>query len=127
MKHSIRTVSIFFILALLISCGGNKAEEVETVVPVAVKTTSVTNQNIQGVLGFFGNVEGNQAVKVYSTVPNRVTNIKVDIGDKVKKGQVLATINADKISEGVTQAEAGYEATLAQYNTTEAEFQRAQK
>ena len=124
------STKIFLILStsiLIIGCGGNEGDEANEVAPIAVKVAEITNQDIQGVLGFFGNIEGEQAVKVYSTIPNRVTNIYANIGDNVRKGQVLATINADKITEGVTQAEAGYEAALAQYNTTEAEFQRVQK
>jgi membrane fusion protein (multidrug efflux system) len=127
MKYITKTLLIISLSTLLFNCGG-KSDENETKKPrVAVNIAEVTSQDIQGVLGFFGNVEGNQAVKVFSTVPNRVTNIYVDIGDKVNKGKVLATISADKISDAVTQAEAGYEATLGQYNTTEAEFQRVQK
>jgi len=127
MKHLLRIFLLFSISIIIINCSGKPTEEVEKVIPIAVKTAEIVNQDIQGVLGFFGNIEGEQAVKVYSTIPNRVTNLYVEIGDKVRKGQVLATISADKISEGVTQAEAGYEATVAQYNTTEAEFQRVQK
>ena len=127
MKYITKTLLIISLSTLLFNCGG-KSDENETKEPrVAVNIAEVTSQDIQGVLGFFGNIEGNQAVKVFSTVPNRVTNIYVDIGDKVNKGTVLATIKADKISDAVTQAEAGYEATLSQYNTTEAEFQRVQK
>ena len=127
MKHLLRTLLVLSISLIITNCGGNSEEEAEKVTPIAVKTAEITNQDIHGVLGFFGNIEGEQSVKVFSTVPTRVTNIYVDIGDKVRKGQILATVSADKISEGVTQAEAGYEATLAQYNTTEAEFQRVQK
>jgi len=127
MKHLLRIFLLFSVSIIIINCGGKPTEEVEKVIPIAVKTAEIVNQDIQGVLGFFGNIEGEQAVKVYSTIPNRVTNLYVEIGDKVRRGQVLATISADKISEGVTQAEAGYEATVAQYNTTEAEFQRVQK
>jgi len=127
MKHLLRTLLLISISIIIFNCGEKTSEEIEKVIPIAVKTSEVANQDIHGVLGFFGNIEGEQAVKVYSTIPNRVTNLYVEIGDKVRRGQVLATISADKISEGVTQAEAGYEATLAQYNTTEAEFQRVQK
>ena len=127
MKYLLRTLLVLSISLIIINCGGKAEEEAEKVTPIAVETAEVTNQDIQGVLGFFGNIEGEQSVKVFSTVPTRVTNIYVDIGDKVRKGQILATVSADKISEGVTQAEAGYEATHAQYNTTEAEFQRVQK
>jgi len=127
MKYITKTLLIISISTLLLNCGGESDENETKKARVAVNIAEVTSQDIQGVLGFFGNIEGNQAVKVFSTVPNRVTNIYVDIGDKVNKGKVLATISADKISEAVTQAEAGYEATLGQYNTTEAEFQRVQK
>lgn len=128
MKYLIKIFSLIVLSVILFNCGGGKdLEEKEKTAAIAVSTAVVTNQNIQGVLGFFGNVEGDQSVKVYTTMPNRVTNIYVDIGDKVRRGQLLATIKADKIADGVKQAEAGLAATLTQYNTTNAEFQRVQK
>lgn len=127
MKHTIKIFSTLLVIVFLIGCSGKKAEETTETAPISVKTLEVTNQDIQGVLGFFGNIEGSQAVKVYSTIPNRVTKIYVNVGDEVKNGQVLATVNADKISEGVTQAEAGLEAATVQYNIAEAEFKRVQK
>ncbi|MFC1784251.1 efflux RND transporter periplasmic adaptor subunit [Candidatus Neomarinimicrobiota bacterium] len=127
MKYLAKTLLIISFSMFLINCGGkNKTEETKTA-RIAVNVAEVKSQDIQGVLGFFGNIEGEQSVKVFSTMPNRVTNIYVEIGDRVIKGQLLATINADKISDAVTQAEAGLEATQSQYNTTEAEFQRVQK
>ena len=127
MKYIAETLIIISFSMFLINCGGkNKTEEAKTA-RIAVNVAEVTSQDIQEVLGFFGNIEGEQSVKVFSTIPNRVTNIYVEIGDRVSKGQLLATINADKISDAVTQAEAGLEATQSQYNTTEAEFQRVQK
>jgi len=127
MKYLFKTFTIILLSLLIINCGGKKKSESEKTTAIAVATEEVKNQDIQGVLGFFGNISGDQSVKVFSTVPNRVTNIYVDIGDQVSKGQLLATISADKISDAVTQAEAGLEATISQYNTTEAEFQRVQK
>jgi len=127
MKYLFKTFPIILLSLLIINCSGKNKSETEKTTAIAVATEEVKNQDIQGVLEFFGNVSGDQSVKVFSTVPNRVTNIYVDIGDRVSRGQLLATINADKISDAVTQAEAGLEATTSQYNTTEAEFQRVQK
>lgn len=127
MKHISKIILIVIFSLIFINCGGSSTEDTEKVDPIAVKTAVIANQDIQGGLNFFGNIEGNQSVKVYSTIPNRVTNIYVNIGDNVKKGKVLATVKADKISEAVTQAEAALEAATAQYNTAEAEFRRVQK
>ena len=127
MKYIFRTIPFILITLIVVNCGGKAEDEIEKKASIAVKAAEVANQDIQDVLEFFGNVEGEQSVKVFSTVPNRVTNIYVNIGDNVRKGQLLATINADKISDAVTQAEAGLEATQSQYNTIEAEFQRVQK
>jgi len=127
MKYTIRILSALLMLMFFVGCGGNEAEETAETAAIAVKTLEVANEDIQRVLGFFGNVEGSQAVKVYSTIPNRVTNLYVDVGEEVRKGQVLATVSADKISEGVTQAEAALEAATVQYDIAESEFQRVQK
>ena len=83
MKYFNKIFFIILITTLLLNCGGKSTETAEDVTRIAVNASMITNQDIQGVLNFFGNIEGNQAVKVYSTIPNRVTNIYVNIWLKI--------------------------------------------
>jgi len=53
--------------------------------------------------------------------------MKVDVGDAVKKNQILAIVDNEKIKQAVIQAEAGLEAARAQFKNIEAEWTRTQK
>jgi RND family efflux transporter MFP subunit len=53
--------------------------------------------------------------------------MKADVGDIVKKGQVLAAVDNEKIRNAVVQAEAGLESARAQYNNVESEWNRVNR
>lgn len=52
-------------------------------------------------------------VQLSLELPGEVTNIYVNEGDSVKKGQLLLEINADSYESSVSQSEANYKQTLA--------------
>jgi RND family efflux transporter MFP subunit len=60
-----------------------------------------------------GELQGIEEVRVFAQVPDRIRNLAVDEGDRVKAGQLLATIWGEAQTEGVNQAEAALEAALA--------------
>jgi len=49
-------------------------------------------------------------IRVASEIPGRIENIHVKLGDKVEKGQLLATIESDILDAKIQQAEGMYEA-----------------
>jgi HlyD family secretion protein len=61
-------------------------------------------------VGLFESTE----IKVASEIPGRIETIYVDLGDEVKKGQLLASIESDILDAKVQQAEGAYEATKSQ-------------
>ncbi|MFA4907760.1 MAG: efflux RND transporter periplasmic adaptor subunit, partial [archaeon] len=86
--------------------------------------STVTRGSIESKIDFLGNISGSQDVKVYSTIPTRIMMMKVDVGDVVKKGQVLAIVDNEKVKQMVIQAEAGLESARAQYKNVETEWNR---
>ena len=120
---------IFLVLTLsflLISgCGksdDDNSEEIAAAVPVEM--TTVELGNIEKTIQFFGNVAADQEIRVYSTIPNRITAINVEKGEEVQVGDLLAQIDTEKIRQAVTQAEAGLESAQAQFESVNAEWQR---
>ncbi len=111
----------------LASCGKPAAEVAEEVQVIPVQLAEVERGSIEKTIQFFGNVVADQEIKVYSTVPNKITGIMVDVNQTVAVGDLLAEIDTEKITQAVTQAEAGLESAQAQYKTTEAEWQRIKK
>jgi len=97
----------------------------ERIYPVQVE--KVIRGNIERRIAYLGNLEAYQEVKVYSTIPTRITEINVDINDQVKAGDVLAVVDNIKIKQAVIQAEAGLQSTQAQFENILTEWKRVKK
>lgn len=122
-------LSVLLIFALsLFNCGGSKVEattENKRVFPVEV--VPVVRGNVENKIAYLGNLEAYRNVKVYSTIPTKITELKVDVNDVVKEGDLLAVVDNVKIKQGVLQAEAGLKSAQAQYENMQTEWKRIQK
>ncbi|NQT96461.1 MAG: efflux RND transporter periplasmic adaptor subunit [Candidatus Marinimicrobia bacterium] len=124
----ILTISIITSIALsLWGCGQKETVPEEEIVRIPVELSRVERGSIESTIQFFGNVAADQEIRVYSTIPNRIIAIKVEIGDTVQAGDLLAQIDTEKIRQAVTQAEAGLESAQAQFVSVAAEFKRIEK
>jgi multidrug efflux pump subunit AcrA (membrane-fusion protein) len=70
-----------------------KAIESETVVPVRV--AAVTRGTVERVLRYTGTIEAAEKVAVNSKVAGRITAVRVEEGDAVSKGQLVALIDPE--------------------------------
>ncbi len=76
-----------------------------TLAPYQVKSTSLTSHDVQEEAFGVGTVETKVTVSVGSKIPNRITRLMVDQGDRVRKGQLLATLENEDFQAQVIQAE----------------------
>ena len=92
------------------------------IAPVAVATrTPLTNTlNVAGEFVPF------QEVELHAKVAGYIKHIYVDIGDRVKAGQVLATLDIPELAAQVQGADAGVRQTQEQIIRAKSEVQRAQ-
>lgn len=76
-------------------------------------------------LEFLGEVRynGNKLAKLTPLAPGVITEIRVDVGDSVTAGQILAVIN----SVGVAQAKSAYLSKIAELAAKTTTFEREQK
>ncbi len=75
-----------------------------------------------------GNVVSFQDVKVFPKVnAETIKKILVDVGDKVRAGQVIAVIDDRTISAQLESTKAAYEASLAQINKVKASLSAVKK
>ena len=121
------TVSIAAVL-LISNCGKPKATvsvDKERIFPVQV--TTVKRANIERNIAYLGNLEAYQEVRVFSTIPTRITELKVDVNDFVNEGDLLAVVDNIKIKQAVIQAEEGLKSIQAQYENALAEWKRIKK
>jgi HlyD family secretion protein len=115
-SHSL--LSIFCVLGLLTaSCGslpkesaeaesrrpgGKERDNSETAVDVAIARTSPLNAPVE----YIGNTTPFRIVSVRSQVEGRLLALNLDVGDKVKQGQIISQLDDVLLKTGLQQAEA---------------------
>lgn len=102
--------SIFYSLFLMIilaglACSGGNEKKIETSKnPVTVTLSTVSQGNQPSILAS-GEVEAVQTANISTRVMGRITNILVKVGERVNKGQLLATIWDEDMKAKRAQAE----------------------
>ncbi|MBM3235387.1 efflux RND transporter periplasmic adaptor subunit [Candidatus Poribacteria bacterium] len=81
-----------------------KSESKSAAKPVTIATP--TRGEIGEELIYTGSLEANALVEIYAGIPGKIIQINVDEGDKVKKGDVLAQVESEKLELALQQAEA---------------------
>lgn len=78
---------------------------------------------LQNYISVTGNVESSSLTKVYSTLSYPVESVEVDIGDKVKKGDVLCKIDTSDLQTKILEAQANIDSsnTTSEYQISQAE------
>jgi len=129
LKKSHITIAVLLSSLLILgSCGQSKKDtNTENAAKIPVEVAKMTTGPIELKINFLGNITAIQEVKVYSTIPTRIISMKADVGDVVKKKQVLASVDNEKVRNAVLQAEAGLESARAQYNNVEMEWNRVSR
>lgn len=74
--------------------------------PVTVMTTSVETRSISPALFGIGTVEARFSYKIGPTIASRVGKVYVDVGDRVRAGQVLAELNPVDLDDRIAALDA---------------------
>lgn len=113
MKHLITAT----VLVLLLASCSSKKKETKTVTPIQkatvleIKTTSENE-----ILNYSGTIEADNMVSIGFAVTGRVSSVAVQEGQRVKKGQLLATIEATTYQNAFYIAEASLEQDNDNFN-----------
>lgn len=94
---------------------------------VPVQVTRLRPGTVTRTLRFDADVKGEREVTVYSTVPERLVAIRVEEGDRVSKGQVLALVRDDALSDQLRSATAALAAARADRDALKLEVVRQRK
>ena len=79
--------------------------------PTLVKVTLPERANITRSLQLTGDIQPIQKADVFARVSGNLESIKADLGDHVRTGQLLATIDTTELAQQYRQAEATYQNT----------------
>jgi len=89
---------------------------------VTVQTAKVEKKNLTQVVTASGEVRPRRYVNVGANVSGRLIDITVVEGQSVKKGQMLARVEAERYEAGARQGEAGVAAARAELARAEADL-----
>ena len=105
-----RAAAVLAVTCMFSACGGSSGKaEVHTVAVVAASRTSLSNS-----MTFQGEFYPFQDVMIHAKISGYVNPIRVDIGDRVKAGELLATLEVPELKDE-------FEGALASARRAEAE------
>ena len=133
MKHSIILIFFSLFLEVLIAGCGSEAEEPEEIIR-PVRYSRVTTTGNEQTRTFTGVALTSQETRLSFQVGGRIQTLKVNVGDKIRRGQSLATLDDSDLQLQYKQAvaqqkstEANLKSAESQLLTTRAAFERVEK
>ena len=102
MKSLLRTLSVLMLSGVIFSCKSGEqaaAVAVEAEVIPQVRVQQVFEREVEQVETFTATVEAETKNKIAPSMPLRIKSILVEVGDNVKKGQILATLDATNLEQ----------------------------
>ncbi|QXP63446.1 efflux RND transporter periplasmic adaptor subunit [Polaribacter sp. HaHaR_3_91] len=124
MKKYIYIIAIFTTSLLITSCGSEeKKAAVDTTPAIAVKVSKVAVNSNTPFLSVSGKIEATNSADLSTRMMGYVKNVHVNVGDKVRKGQLLVSINntdlqakKGQVNAGITQAKTAFTNAEKNYN-----------
>ncbi|WP_343632033.1 efflux RND transporter periplasmic adaptor subunit [Fluviicola sp.] len=98
-------ICLFLLLVILSACGNKQEETIETftmsdTMLKKCEFYTTSNQDVKNSIRLFGKIEAdnNKMAQIYPILSGVVTSINVGLGDYVKQGQILASIQSVEIA-----------------------------
>lgn len=114
---------LFFSLLLTAVACSTDNHETKPTVPVEVQVGKPAGSS-QSVIVLSGSVEASQTAMIATRIMGTITQMDVKIGDRVRKGQVLFTVNSDDIRAKRSQTEAAISQAEAQLRNARKDYDR---
>lgn len=119
MKTIIAILFLILVVILSSSCssrpaqGPVRAAATETPAPLAIETAIAEKRMVERVIPATGALFADESVNVSAEVPGRVESIRVDFGQRVRKGDVIAELDRRELSLQVERSRASLSQALA--------------
>ncbi|WP_298499678.1 efflux RND transporter periplasmic adaptor subunit [uncultured Algibacter sp.] len=120
--YTILTVTVALLLA---SCGGDSKKSIEDNVPaITVKVNQVEANGNNPFLSVSGKIQATNSADLSTRMMGYVNNVHVNVGDKVRKGQLLVSINNTDLQAKKAQINAGITEATAAFNSAKKDYNR---
>jgi macrolide-specific efflux system membrane fusion protein len=115
-------VAVVLVLVIVIAASGSKDERGQGMMATAV----VEKRDMGSVVQATGIIKPKVGaeVKVGARITGKVERLFANIGDRVRKGQVLVQLEQDDLKARVDQAQASYDEALASYEKARTDLER---
>lgn len=124
MKNNSINIAVLVASFYLASCADKKEQVVVTSAPPVIETFTVHQEKLSTELKFPAELKGFREVDIYAKVSSFVKEIKVDIGSKVKKGELLLVLEAPETSSQLSAAESRLHSQEAVYMASNSTYRR---
>ncbi len=100
--------SILIVAAVVLNaCGGAGADQSQAAAAqdstVLVKVQTVGQQPVEQLTELTGNIEAYKVNQIAPTIPGRIDNILVEVGNRVHKGQLLVQMDRTNLVQALLQ------------------------
>ena len=126
MKY-IYTITLLSLALILTGCSNDKQVETrDNNTAIKVTVNELVSNNNNPFLAVSGKIQSVNSADLSTRIMGYVTNIPVNVGDSVKKGQLLVAINNTDLQARKAQVEASITEAQAAYNNAEKDYNRFQ-
>lgn len=124
MKY-IYTIITFAVAFLLASCGSeDKKSIVDNSPAISVKVNQVETNGNSPFLSVSGKIQATNSADLSTRMMGYVNKVHVNVGDKVRKGQLLVSINNSDLQAKRAQVNAGITEATAAFNNAQKDYNR---
>ena len=125
MKKNKFIIAIIALSFLVVSCGSDhKTPTTESMDPIAVKVSNLQTDNDNPFVTASGKIEAINSANLSTRMMGYVNKIYVKVGDKVRKGQLLISINNADLQAKRAQVNANITKATAAFNIAEKDYNR---
>ena len=125
MNKKIYTILVFSIALVITGCGNaDKKATVDNTPAIAVKTSPVEANGNSPFLSVSGKIQSKNSADLSTRMMGYVDKVHVNVGDKVRKGQLLVSINNADLQAKRAQVNAGITQATAAFNNAQKDYKR---
>jgi RND family efflux transporter MFP subunit len=124
--NTIKITTLVLSSLFLLSCGGEKKNEIATETPIAVKVSATTENSNSPYVTASGKIESQNSANVSTRMMGYVTKVHVKMGQKVSAGQLLMSINNADLQAKKAQVDASILQATAGFKNAKKDYERFQ-